>query len=219
MIKAIIFDFDGVLVESVDVKTKAFARLFEAYGHQVVQQVVDYHLANGGVTRREKFKYYYREILHEPLSETKLDELCQQFSDFVVEQIIIAPFVIGAADFLDRNHAKYDLFVVSATPQDEMRDIISRRGMSRYFKSIYGAPREKALLIKDILNSGNYKSVQTLYIGDALNDYEEARKVGCHFVGRVPPGSKNPFRPGTIVTPDLSSLAGIITHLDNEKAE
>ncbi len=35
MIKAIIFDFDGVIVESVDIKTKAFARLFEHGGGMV----------------------------------------------------------------------------------------------------------------------------------------------------------------------------------------
>ena len=48
MIRGIAFDFDGVLVESVDVKTKAYARLFEEYGEGVVSRVVDYHLTNGG---------------------------------------------------------------------------------------------------------------------------------------------------------------------------
>jgi len=31
MIKAIIFDFDGVIIESMDVKTKAFTFLFKDY--------------------------------------------------------------------------------------------------------------------------------------------------------------------------------------------
>ena len=32
MIRAIIFDFDGVILDSVDIKTKAFARLFQEFG-------------------------------------------------------------------------------------------------------------------------------------------------------------------------------------------
>jgi len=41
MIQAIGFDFDGVLVESVDIKTRAYAYLFEDEGPEVVQQVID----------------------------------------------------------------------------------------------------------------------------------------------------------------------------------
>ena len=52
-LEAIIFDFDGVLVESVDVKTRAFASLYEKYGQKVVAQVEDYHLNNGGIARFE----------------------------------------------------------------------------------------------------------------------------------------------------------------------
>src|SRR5687768_6679568 len=42
---AVVLDFDGVLVESVDVKTRAFARLYSRYGSDVEAEVVAYHLA------------------------------------------------------------------------------------------------------------------------------------------------------------------------------
>ena len=41
--QAIIFDFDGVLVESVDIKTQAFAGLYQSYGETIVGKVVRYH--------------------------------------------------------------------------------------------------------------------------------------------------------------------------------
>ena len=60
---AVFFDFDGVIPDSVYVKTKPFAKIFRHYGPEVEQAVVDHHLANGGVSRFEKFEYYYTHIL------------------------------------------------------------------------------------------------------------------------------------------------------------
>ena len=61
--KRVFFDFDGVILDSVDVKTKAFGKMFEAYGSDVQKEVVQYHLENCGVSRFEKFRYYYENIL------------------------------------------------------------------------------------------------------------------------------------------------------------
>ena len=71
MFKAVIFDFDGVLVESVDVKTNAFKKLFEKEPEEVVEKIIEYHLKNGGISRFEKFRYYYRHFLKRPLSKKK----------------------------------------------------------------------------------------------------------------------------------------------------
>ena len=102
MIKAIIFDFDGVLVESVDVKTKAFARMFENKGEEVVKKVTDFHLINGGLSRVHKFKHYYEVILKCSLSEDKLSELCKTFSQLVVDEVINSPYVNGAKEFMEK---------------------------------------------------------------------------------------------------------------------
>ena len=100
MIRAVIFDFDGVIAESVNVKTDAFARLFEPEGPEIVERVLEHHLANGGVSRFDKFRFYYKEFLARPLSEPELDSLCGQFSHLVVEAVIDAPWVPGAQETL-----------------------------------------------------------------------------------------------------------------------
>ena len=55
--EAIFFDFDGVLVESVDIKTTAFARLYAGHGEPVADAVVAYHRQNMGTSRFVKFRY------------------------------------------------------------------------------------------------------------------------------------------------------------------
>ena len=59
MIKAIVFDFDGVLAESANLKTRAFSDLFKGEDEETVRQIVAYHLKNAGVSRFEKFKIIY----------------------------------------------------------------------------------------------------------------------------------------------------------------
>ncbi len=83
MLRAIAFDFDGVLAESVDTKTQAYASLFNNESDEAVRNIVEYHLKHGGVSRFEKFKTFYREILQRPLSEERFQELCDQFSILV----------------------------------------------------------------------------------------------------------------------------------------
>ena len=59
MIKGIIFDFDGVIAQSVEVKTEAFADMYKEYGKAVVNKVVQHHEDNGGMSRFEKFRLYH----------------------------------------------------------------------------------------------------------------------------------------------------------------
>ncbi len=56
--KAIIFDFDGVILESMDVKTKAFALLFKDYPEHL-PAVLALHQTHGGMSRFEKFEIIY----------------------------------------------------------------------------------------------------------------------------------------------------------------
>ena len=83
-----IFDFDGVLVNSVNVKTEAFAEMYRTFGDDVVKKVVDHHLLNGGISRYEKFRYYHSDILGIPSSNNKIKELSIQFSKLVVRKVI-----------------------------------------------------------------------------------------------------------------------------------
>lgn len=185
MIKIIIFDFDGVLVESVGIKTRAFAKLFEKERKDLVDKIVDYHLENGGVSRYEKFKYIYKEILRRPLNAEEFQALCSRFAAIVVEDVIGAPYVRGAKEFLENHAAEYKYFVVSATPQGEIEEIIRKRNMHRFFAGVYGAPAEKYAVVREILAKENIEPKNVAYIGDAMSDYLAAEDNSVHFVART----------------------------------
>ena len=211
MIKAIIFDFDGVLVESVDVKTRAFAKMFEEKGVGVVKKVTDFHLMNGGLSRIYKFKYYYEEILKCSLSEEKLNELCNTFSQLVIDEVINSPYVNGAKEFLEKYHCDIDLYVASGTPEGELREIVRCREMDVYFKDIYGSPRQKGEIANSILQENGYNSSEVIFIGDSITDLNGAQDAGIGFIGRVADSRNDPFTGmGVKAIKDLNNLEEII---------
>jgi phosphoglycolate phosphatase-like HAD superfamily hydrolase len=214
MIKAIIFDFDGVLVESVDVKTRAFARMFEDKGEEVVRQVTSFHLKNGGMTRDKKFMYYYNEILMCSLSDEKLEELCDTFSRLVIDEVISSPYVKGAKAFLEKFHTEIDFYVVSGTPEQELREIVRRRGMSLFFKGVFGSPVQKGEIAKMILQQNGYNSKEVVFVGDSLADLRGAIESGTRFIGRLDDSGYDPFVDyGVKVIKDMNDIEGIIRGL------
>ena len=66
--QAILLDFDGVLAESMNIKTEAFAQLFEPFGDEIVKKVVKHHIKHGGISRYKKIKYYYETYLNTSIS-------------------------------------------------------------------------------------------------------------------------------------------------------
>ena len=58
------FDFDGVITESVQIKTDAFVALYSNYGTDIVQKVVKHHETNGGMSRYKKIKLYHKTLLN-----------------------------------------------------------------------------------------------------------------------------------------------------------
>ncbi|MBF0319034.1 MAG: HAD family hydrolase [Nitrospirae bacterium] len=216
MINSIIFDFDGVLVESVDIKTQAFARLFTHEGQGVTDRVVEYHLQNAGVSRFDKFRYIYENILKRPLTEERFEELCLRFAGLVFDEVTSAPYVKGAREFLDNyaNHV-YRCFVSTATPQGEIEEIIRRRHMQGYFKAVHGAPKKKSGIVGEILATHGINAAVAVYVGDAMSDYKAASANGVPFIARIAGDVEIFTGINCIKIPDLTGLPEALARLNS----
>ena len=137
MIRAAVFDFDGVVLESVDIKTIAFRRLFA--DHPEGERIVPYHLANGGVSRFEKFRWFYEEVRGEAITEAEsLRWAIASRSSCSMR----CPLRLrtGAKELLERLAPELPLFVASATPEDELREIVASRDLAALFVGVHGSP-------------------------------------------------------------------------------
>jgi len=182
-LQAIFFDFDGVLIDSTPTKTAGFKKLFAQYDSDVIDRVLSYHRLHGGISRIEKIAYAHRELLDKPLTTDEVEAEGKKYSAFVLEEVIAAQWISGAEDFLDRHHNLLPLFVISGTPHDELDLIVKRRGIAGYFADIFGSPRKKPELVRNILRAHDLRPERCVFIGDALTDYNTALETRMAFVG------------------------------------
>lgn len=183
-IKNIFFDFDGVLAESVNVKTQAFHDLYLPYGKEIAEKVVAHHRANGGVSRFEKFKIYHKDFLGETIDESKVEDLARQFSSLVVQGVVDSPEIDGAMAFLKKYHGKIKYWIITGTPTEEMKKIATRRGMIKYFEELCGSPTKKPVWTEYLLDKYNLKREETLFLGDAKSDYNASVHSKLYFALR-----------------------------------
>ncbi len=206
------FDFDGVLVESVDLKTRAFAALYEEHGKEVAAAVVDYHLAHGGLSRFEKFRHCHRAFLGRELAVDEERSLGERFAVLVEDAVVAAGWIPGAHEFLEDWHQRLPLFVASGTPEEELLRIVRRRNMAHYFAGVGGTPSTKGQLIAGFARAAGIAPARVLMVGDSTTDYEGARDAGSDFAAVASPSTAK-LGSGVPVLEDLRGLAELIEHV------
>lgn len=194
MIRNIFFDFDGVLVESVNVKTEAFKLLYEGFGEEITKKVEEYHLKNGGVSRFDKIRYYHTEILKIPITEEEISKWADRFSKIALQGVLDANEVFGSKQFLVEESHKFNCWIITGTPTTEIIDIVLKKGWTDYFQGVFGSPENKKYWVEYLLANFDLKPEETVFIGDALTDYEAAKHGGLNFILRRTVENKELFK-------------------------
>ncbi len=205
--KVIFLDFDGVILESADIKTNAFRKMFENDCPDRIEEIIRYYEENGGASRYIKFEYVYQNFLGKKLSPKKSKELGIEFTEMTLKEIEAAPFVNGLLDFLKRYHGKIKFIIASGAPHEELNYLVDKRGIRKYFDGVFGAPKKKNQIVNDALKKINIEKNDAVFIGDTLTDYTEAKKADISFIGRVMIGRNSIFPKETIIIKDFFDLS------------
>jgi len=179
----VFWDFDGVIKDSVEVKTKAFANMFKAYGPVIQEQVINHHLTNRGVSRYVKFELYYRDYIGKPLSSEELEKKCSDFSDIVLKKVIESDWIDGVEEYIRKNKYQQVFVLVTGTPQNEIEYILDELKILKCFKSIWGSPNEKSIVISNIIDESSKKE-KAVMIGDSDTDFKAALQNNISFILR-----------------------------------
>ena len=169
----VFWDFDGVIKDSVEVKTQAYFQLFEPFGSVVAEKVREHHEAQGGMSRFDKLPIYLQWAGLEP-NQSTVSKYCEQFTQRVLQGVIDAPWVAGVKRYLSSNSNQQAFILVSATPQDELEHILYVLDLTKCFAEVYGAPISKRDAIGKTLLVRGLDARDCLMIGDAQADLDAA---------------------------------------------
>ena len=179
--QSIIFDCDGVILNSNHIKTQAFFNVTKKYGIDYATNLQEYHILKGGISRYEKFDYFFREILKRKPVKNEMDQILNNFSLNVKNQLLDCEVEKSLLKF--REISPDALWVVvSGGDQDELREVFDKRKLSKNFNGgIYGSPRNKYEIMDDLISSGKVPN-KSLFIGDSEYDAKVASNFKLDFV-------------------------------------
>jgi len=184
MVENILWDFDGVILNSMKIKGDGFVELFKEYDKEYTNKLEEYHYANGGVSRFEKIKYFFNEILQKNITEDDIRNLANKFAKILEKKLFDKSNLINdSLDFIKSNFTKYNFHIVSGAEHNELNSLCKYFDLEKYFISLNGSPTQKEVLVKNVIEKYNYKNSETILIGDAITDYNAAIKNGIVFFG------------------------------------
>lgn len=182
----VFWDFDGVIKDSVDVKTVAYEQLFLPYGAQTARLVRQHHEANGGMSRFEKIPLYLS-WAGESANAAQTEAFCDRFAQSVLQAVIDAPWVPGVREYLLQHCAEQYFVLVTATPHNEIEQILAALNLKHCFREVHGAPTKKAHAIGAVLSQQRCEPQHALMIGDAETDRQAAQGNAVPFLLRRTP--------------------------------
>ena len=208
-IRAIILDFDGVLLESESAKSATFEEVFKAYPtYSAAMQ--EYNRAHSTLPRREKFEHCVSVIMGRAGDAATVDDMVRQFAELVVDRVERCDEVPGATAFLAEFSTRVPLYVSSVTPEQELRAVLDRRGWMSKFSGVFGdPPTPKVDAIQTVLRLQRLLPDDVVFIGDSPGDLRAAHTTGVEFVAR---NSGFAFPPllANSVYPDLRAIADVL---------
>lgn len=184
MIKNILFDFDGVILDSMNIRDIGFKEIISRYDESKVEEFIKFHRFNGGLSRFYKFRYFFEKMLKQKVDDEKIQKLAEEFSEIMKKELIQKKYLIPETLlFIKENYKKYRFFIVSGSEQKELRYLCQQLDLDKYFKQILGSPIHKNDLVKNLIIEYKLKNNETILIGDSYNDYEAAKINGIKFFG------------------------------------
>jgi len=206
-LRVLVFDFDGVIIESNDAKTAGFAEVFSAFPAHF-DTMMAYHHGHVSASRFEKFDHLLH-VLGRSGDRALRDELARKFSAIVREQLVRVPFVPGAIETLQEFSGWMPMYLASVTPADDLEATLASRHLRHFFRDVYGCPPwTKPSALRDVLDREGCAPEAAVLVGDSLGDFRATVETGVRFVARdsgLPLGEY----PGPCY-PDLNAIRDVL---------
>lgn len=176
-------DFDGVVVDSMSGKTRAFAEAVAPLGISA-DDAARFYRAQAGVGRARIFALAARTILGRELGRAEQETVAQRFAELEEEARPGIRLFDGVTEFLVRQGRRRRLALVTGTPEEVLADALDQLGIGGSFDAVYstGDGRTKERIIADDLAACAEEPGKALFAGDSRADMAAAEWVPVRFV-------------------------------------
>ncbi|WP_010228307.1 HAD family hydrolase [Gillisia marina] len=132
--KNILWDFDGVILNSSDIRDAGFVHCLQEFPNEEVNVLMKFHHENGGLSRYVKFRYFFEVVRREEVSEEKIKIFATKFSEYMKSRLIDKNLLIeDSVKFLKENYLNYDMHIVSGSDQNELRFLCEKLDIQFFF--------------------------------------------------------------------------------------
>jgi phosphoglycolate phosphatase-like HAD superfamily hydrolase len=187
----VVFDCDGVLLDSMEQKIRAFREWVPAAHAGYAAAFMERVMHGFGRSRRYHIEGFYTELVGTPLDVEALEAEIARFTDICEPLCAEAGWLPGSREFVeacvDAGTCRY---VLSGTPQEPLVAMLAAHGAREVsaeepdalFHRILGSPPAKPEQMEAILAETGIPAERAVFIGDAEADRAAAAHVGAHFV-------------------------------------
>jgi phosphoglycolate phosphatase-like HAD superfamily hydrolase len=176
-----IFDCDGVILNSNQIKSNAFYETALFFSEDIADNFKKYHIENGGISRYKKFKYLLDILVKNNTNIITLDELLYKYKQIIYDKLISSEVATGLFD-LKKTFNNTNWIVVSGGDQLELRTLFDIKNISSFFNlGIFGSPETKIEIINKQLKENKIK-YPVLFFGDSKYDYDVSKFFNFDFI-------------------------------------
>lgn len=204
-----VFDFDGTLVHSNEIKARGFYEVVS--GVEDAQEALVAILARPDAGDRSAvFAALAADLSGRHGRDYDHCDWVSAYTQHCEVAIVAAPEIEGAGAALRAlREAGIACYLNSATPEEPLAAIVARRGDLGPFRGCYGAPADKVENLERIATLENLVREEIVMIGDSQADLDAALAFGCQFVGIGRDLSRFATAPERLL-PDLCDLTEVI---------
>jgi len=164
----VMFDYDGVIVDSFEQVCSDFIKACSAYGFDIDEETFNY-LHDDNCYRAMKEQY--------GLSEEVIDAILQEYEEIAKRHLNVDVFA-GMREAIKKIAEKHTVVVITSNISAYVREVLQNNGITE-FEDIVGAEKEKSKIKKIRRAMEMYPSDISYYIGDTAGDMIEGREAGA----------------------------------------